>query len=239
MNRRSLIGLAAACLLAAVALPAASGSSADRAMAILASAKSASGGAAWDNVTGWHERGTHGDVAYETLLDLHQEGSLFKETKDGQTSTRGFNGAVAWEQKPDGQVSQSTEPARLADARLSWYASASAFFFPERFPARFADLGKQTDGKTVYDRLRITPAGGNPFELWIDRSTHLVARLVDRTGPKPLTATVGGYEEFDGLKLPTGFTVGDATPGHAQQAQILSYELTPVPRATFDPPAHP
>lgn len=237
MNRRTLIGLAAAGLVAAVALPAAADSSADRAMAILASAKSASGGEAWDRITGWHERGTHGDVAYETFLDLQREGSLFRNTKDGKTSTRGFNGAVAWEQKPDGQVSQSTEPARLADARLSWYASASAFFFPERFPARFADLGKQTEGKTVYDRLRITPAGGNPFELWIDHSTHLVTRLVDRTGPKPLTASMSSYGEFDGLKLPTGFTVSDGT--HTQQAQIESYDLTPVPRSTFDPPARP
>ena len=50
---------------------------------------------------------------------------------------------------------------------------------------------------------------------------------------------MGGYEEIDGLKLPTGFTVSDGTKGHTQQAQILSYELTPVPRSTFDPPARP
>jgi hypothetical protein len=232
--------LSAWCLVAAVAMSVMGASAEDsshRAIAILAAAKAASGGEVWDKITGWHERGTHGSVAYETLLDYRQYGALFRQTRDGKTSVRGYNGAVAWDMGPDGQVTISTDPKLLADARLSAYGSTTAYFFPDRFPARFEYLGQRAEGNAHYDRLRITPEGANSFEIWIDRSTHLVAKLVDRTGPKPVVATMSDYKDINGLKLPSGFSVSDGTAAHTEQAQVQSYELVPVARSDFDPPA--
>jgi hypothetical protein len=205
-------------------------------VAILAEVKVALGGTAWDKVTGWHESGVHGATAYETLLDYQHFGSLFKQTRDNQTRLRGFNGTIAWDQGPDGKVVLSTEPSRLADARATAYASINGFLFPDRFPARFDYLRAKTEGKRRYDVLRITPEGANPFELWVDRATHLVARIVDRTGKRPVIATITGYEDADGLKLGSGFTVSDGIPAHAKTVHIGNYELVPVSRTAFDPP---
>jgi len=236
--RLMIAGLSLVAALAPLATPAGAATSSHQAAEILAAVKTASGGAAWDKVTGWHENGIHGTVAYVTLLDYQRYGSLFQETRDGQTYLRGFNGAIAWDEGPDGKVVVNSEPARLADARTTAYVSINGFFFPDRFPARFDYLGAATKGKHHYDIVRITPEGANPFELWVDRATHLIAKLVDRTGRRPVVATISGYEEVDGLKLGSGFTVSDGIPAHFQAVHIGRYELAPVSRAAFDPPAN-
>lgn len=232
-----IAGLSLVAALASFAAPASAKPSSHKAMAILAEVKTASGGAAWDKVAGWHENGVHGTTAYETQLDYLHYGSLFKQTRDGQTHLRGFNGTVAWDEGPDGKVVLSTEPSRLADARTTAYGSINGFFFSDRFPARFDYLRAVKEGGHRYDVLRIVPEGANPFELWVDRATHLVAKLVDRSGKRPVVATITGYEEVEGLKLGSGFTISDGVPAHAQTVHIGSYELAPVSRAIFDPPA--
>ena len=219
-----------------LALPAGAAASSQKALAILAEIKAASGGDAWDKVTGWHETGVHGTTAYETWLDYQHYGSLFKQTRDDHIRLRGFNGTIAWDRGPDGRVVVSTEKSRLAEARTTAYASINGFLFPDRFPARFDYLRAASEGDRQYDVLRITPESANAFELWVDRATHLVAKLIDRTGERPVVATITGYEEVDGLKLGSGFTVSDGIPAHAETARIGRYEVTSLARSVFDPP---
>ena len=145
---------------------------ADPAMEILAQAKAAMGGTAWDHISGWHERGRHGDAAYDTLLDFHRWGSRFANYHAGTTRVRGFNGTTVWDQDASGKVSVSHDPVRLADARQSAYGSIFGFFFPRRFHAIFKYLGAKTEDGASFDVVSITPESTLPMEVWIDRSTH-------------------------------------------------------------------
>ncbi|MHB8285893.1 MAG: hypothetical protein ACYDD1_14620 [Caulobacteraceae bacterium] len=207
------------------------------ALAILATAKQASGGAAWDKITGWHEHGVHDDVAYETELNFHNYGTIFKNTRRGKTKTRGYNGRVAWDQGTDGRVTISSDPMRLAEARQSAYGSTYAWFFPQRFPASFKYLGAISRGTTSFDVIRIFPPGATPMEIWIDRTSHLVTKLIDRSGPTPVTASMSDFRNIGGLEINFNVTVEDGDPKHTQVAHVRDVSFTPATASKdFDPP---
>jgi hypothetical protein len=64
-------------------------------------------------------------------------------------------------------------------------------------------LGEQRNHEHRFQRVRVTPAGGDPVEAWIDADTHLLARLA-RNGDNGLTTTTyyADYRTVDGLRLP-------------------------------------
>ena len=209
---------------------------ADPATEVLTQAKVAMGGTAWDHISGWHERGRHGDAAYDTLLDFHHWGSRFANNRGGITRVRGFNGTTVWDQDASGKVSASHDSARLADARQSAYGSIFGFFFPERFRANFKYLGTKTEDGVSFDVINIIPESTVPMEVWIDRSTHYVARFVDRSGPKPVTAFLSDYRPLGGVLEPSKIEVSDGDPGHASVGRVDDVTLEAVKRSAFDPP---
>lgn len=235
----NLVRAAAAATLAAVALssgPRGAAETADPARAVMAAAKAATGGAAWDRITGWHERGRHDGATYDTLLDFRRWAFRFATTRDGKTRVNGFDGSLVWRQGPDGKVTTKRDAASLADARLSAYGSTFAFLRPARFPARFQYLGVRTDGAASFDVVRVTPEGTTPMEVWVDRKTHLFARLVDRSGPKPVTARLSDFRPVGGIRQPFRLEISDGDPAHAQIGVVESVVLEPVARGAFDPP---
>ena len=208
----------------------------DPATQVLAQAKEAMGGTAWDKVTGWHERGHHGDATYDTLLDFHHWGSRFANNHAGSTRISGFNGTIVWDQDASGKVSVSDDPARLAEARQSAYGSIFGFFFPGRFHADVKYLGLKTEEGASFDVVSITPENTVPMEVWIDHSTHFVARFVDRSGPKPVTAFLSDYRPLGGVLEPSKIEVSDGDPGHTSVGRVDDVTVQAVKRSAFDPP---
>ncbi len=207
------------------------------ALAILSTSKQASGGAAWDRIAGWHERGVHGDVSYETELDFQRYGTVFKNTRQGETKIRGYNGRVAWDEDANGHVSISTDPARLAEARQSAYGSTYAWFLADRFPARFEYLGVAADKSATYDAIRISPVGATPMDIWIDRASHLVTKLIDRSGSTSVTVTLSDFRDVGGVKINFGLLVSDGDPSHTEVGRVEDVSFTPpTVSADFDPP---
>lgn len=82
-------------------------------------------------------------------------------------------------------------------ARNGWFAPAS------RDPATMTWLGEQRGDGHRFQRVRVTPAGGDPVEAWIDADTHLLARL-SRDGDDGFTTTTRytDYRTVEGLRLP-------------------------------------
>ncbi len=198
-----LFCLAAAGLLMSV--PVARAQDSAKASQLLAAAKQASGGAAWDALTSWHESGqiTMGgqNGSYSSSSDLHQLGLGASATIGGVTLAHGFDGKTPWASDPDG-VHKETDPAAIAAASEDAYVSAYGFFFPDRFPAQFDYAGqKQADG-VDYDAVKVTPQGATPFEIWIDRKTHLISRFVEIGGPQPEIATMSDFAVSGGITAP-------------------------------------
>jgi hypothetical protein len=218
--------------LAALADPAA----ADPA-AILRAGKAASGGKAWDRVTGSRETGSHAATVYTTWLNYTRYGMRTESQGDGATTAQGFNGEVRWRVGKDKTVAASRDPAELREAITTAFFSNNGYFFPDRFPAASRYLRQAAEGDRTFDVIEVEPQGGRAAELWFDRTTHLIGRIADPHGPQPVTVDLSDFRKvgdvlvaFRGLvKAPDG-TVLD-------EGKVQTVEYLTLPAATFDPPA--
>jgi len=218
--------------------PAAAGPvEAARGQKIIADARAACGGPAWDRVAGWHERGRvtipgH-EGAYEAWSAMTSLAmALRTEPVGAPASHAGTDGALSWRVLPDGRVDtgRPTGPAQL-HARDA-YLSNFAYFLPDRFPAAVVAGDPRTIGATVYDVVTVRPAGVEEFDLWIDRASHRVARIV--VGNQ--VAELRGYRTVSGVCAPTVTVQTDGNPAHTTTLTVDGVDTAALPRSVFAPP---
>jgi hypothetical protein len=210
--------------------------------ALLAQMRAACGGAAWDRVRGWHETGRvelpgGAVLPYEAWHSMRAPPTaVYANRVDGRiVRLSGYDGRVRWQAGPDGRVTFETDPAALRRIRRDAYLSSFGWLLPARFPATFVLLGVRRHEGRRYDVLEVTPEGGDPAELWIDRETRRVARLV--TGAEH--AELSGYRFFSGVCTPTLGRQGDGDPAHDVDLHVERVETGPVDPARFAPPPAP
>jgi hypothetical protein len=210
--------------------------------ALLARAKAAMGGAAWDRIAGWHERGTierrGGPITYETWLDVGRPGMISQITGgDGRWQTRGFDGQAAWVIDDSEGAGVERDEKAVSAARRDDYFSLYGFFFPERFAARRTYIGTRATAVGVYDVVRVQPAGCPPMDLWVDRKSHQLAAVVDPDPAHPLIAFLGDFKPTNGVLLP--YTVMQSAGGAESTSvrRITAYDFAPVDAKRFRPPA--
>jgi hypothetical protein len=146
----------------------------------------------------------------------------------------GFDGTMHWQVRPDGSVEISRDPALLRRHRRDSYLSSAGWFLPDRFPATFAPAGTQSFGGRVHDVLRVTPQDSDPFDLWVDRETRRIGRIV--AGAEH--ADLADYRMFGGICSATTGRQGDGDPAHGIVLHVGTIETGhPIPAATFQPPA--
>jgi len=82
----------------------------------------------------------------------------------------------------------------------------------------------------------VTPEGGRPVELWFDRTSHLLIRLVDRAGPPPMTITASDYRRVDGVMVAYRITARTMDGTILDEGIVDSIAFGPVDRRLFAPP---
>jgi len=213
--------------------------------ALLNAAKQAMGGAAWDKAVTWHETGTvtSGGLSgsYETWLDLSSLSNAASYTLGPVSGSSGWDGKRAWTTDSTKEVRVESSGEAVAQAIQDAYRSGYGFFFPERFPSVRDYAGKrQADGKT-FDAVKLTPAGAEPFEVWFDPVSHLIAREVQLTGGQPHTFIVSNFTQFSGLLVPkeTIDRVG-GDPKYDTVTQVTMIALSgPEQMSRYAPPPPP
>ena len=98
---------------------------------------------------------------------------------------------------------------------------------------------RQTRGHT-FDVLNVHPWDASPRELWFDRRTHLLGRIVDRSGPQPITTELSDYRRVGPIQVAFHVTVQGA-PGAvgAHDRQLDSVVFAPAERDLFSLPRPP
>jgi len=209
--------------------------------ALLAEMRAACGGDAWDRVEGWHETGRVDlpglpGVPYETWHHMRTLTMRSDSRVDGRIMRQmGYDGSVGWQVGPDGQVRVNGDPVALRRMRRDAYLSSFAWFYPSRFPARFALAGVESRQGRTFDVLRIEPEQADSFDLWVDRGTHRVARIV--AGAE--YAELGDYRDFAGVCSATTGRQGDGDPTHEIVLHVETVATGPVEAALFSPPTAP
>ncbi len=241
MTRIGKVGLApfiAAAFLVA-ASPASSAGAADKlrsAQSILRAMRAACGGAAWDRIRGWHERGNVAlpglEGTYDAWSDMHAlKTANTSRFSGGRVRQVGFNGTIYWQRKPNGEAEIGRDEAGVRRQRRDAWLSSFGWFLPRRMPASYSAPRVETRDGRIFDVLTVSPRDASSAELWVDRATHRVARLV--AGAEH--AELSDYRIFGGVCVPTRGVQDDGDPSHRIALHILSVETGPVPPATFEP----
>jgi len=209
------------------------------ASALLARMRAACGGDAWDRVQGWHETGRvdlpgQSGLQYEAFHEIGTLRTTYVQRLNGRIiRLGGYDGATSWRVRPDGSVETGSDPAALRRTRRDMYLSNSGYFFPNRFPADFALAGVQTLNGRTFDVLRVTPANAESADLWVDRETHRIGRIV--AGEE--AAEGSDYRMFGGVCGPTRLRQGDGDPAHEVMLRVETVDTGPIDPARFVPSA--
>jgi hypothetical protein len=201
---------------------------------VLTQARTASGGEGWSLLRGWHETGRQGDVAYEAWFDPIRYGMRVEASEAGGKRAHGFNGQGDWQILPDGSTLADDDPAGVARTRAEAFFGAAGYFHRGRFDAHGELLGVRVSQGRSFDVVAVKPYGGDARELWFDRRTHLLARMVDRTGPRPVTLEVSDYRRV-GPVMVAFQTIVDSGNGRVLR-RLDSVVFGPIDRGLFSLP---
>ncbi len=192
---------------------------------ILAAAKAASGGAAWDALRTQHSKTTISTAGIngtaERWSDIYSGRSLIKYAIGPVTGAAGFDGKVAWSQDGSGRSTAETSDTARELAVNAAYRDKLAFWFPERGAAQISFLDRVSDEGATFDVIRIVPEGGRAFQFWINTETHLIERLVEHEATETRTEYLMDMRTVEGVKIPYRVR---ATRGEARQDEIVTID---------------
>jgi hypothetical protein len=172
------------------------------------------------------------DLAGRRYVDRYELGPA--------SGASGFDGGVGWEQDSSGQV-LPRESAEAREASIDEaYRRSRAFWFPARWDAAIESAGERTEGTRRFRALKITPKGGRPFELWIDASSFLPDRTIEKGALETRTEIFSDYREVRGIFLPFATRSTNGNEKYDQFLRMESVELNaPVADAAFAVPPPP
>jgi len=210
---------------------------------VLAKAKAAAGGDAWNDVRTMHQKAklaTSGlEGVAESYVDLARGRYVDRYTLGPVSGADGYDGKTVWSMDSSKQVrEESGGEARLAAVDEA-YRRSVAYWFPERARAGMA-VRTERDADRSFFVLTVTPDGGRPFDMWIDASTYLVDRFVEKMALETRTTFLSDYRAVGGVRLPYR---SRSTNGEAKYDQFLEFaEIAlnpPLADAVFAMPAPP
>ena len=147
---------------------------------VIAAAKSAMGGSAWDDIQIWHETGRtispSGEVTrYEHWSDFQSLKTRNQSIRVSEAQYSIFDGHSAYI-----SANANFKPRSELDANMmreGAYLACFGFFFPRRFSATFMLTGTRIDRGTRYDVVRVSPDGLEATDIWINHESHLIFRM--------------------------------------------------------------
>ena len=139
----------------------------------------------------------------------------------------GYDGTDVWNSDGSGLVwvdgGQSGRALEITQAFVSNYT----LWTSNHGGATVTYAGRKTDSGHMYDALTVTaPGSALPFELWVDTTTHLPARVTIADGPVVATTTFADYRPVQGLMVP--YTVHTETnDGNSVDAKVTTVTVNP------------
>jgi hypothetical protein len=207
---------------------------------VLTEARKASGGAGWNMLRGIHTTGHEtragGDVRFETWVDPLRYGMRTEIHEAAGVSIQGFNGQGDWQILPDGKTVAIDDHKAVDRLRTETFLAAGGVFYTSRFEAHGELIGVRSLGGKSFDVLNVEPWGGAPRELWFDKSTHLLTRIVDRTGPQAVTTELSDYRNVGPVKVAFHTVVRGPGAGDLRDRKLDTVVFAPADRSLFSLP---
>jgi hypothetical protein len=212
-------------------------------LAVLSQARIAQGGDAWDDLRTLRTQGVLRTTAmqgrFESLDDARSGRHRDRYDLGELRGENGFDGKRVWTRDPLGATRIETASApRAAAINEAWRRSHSYWTAYRRGAMRC--MGRRDEAGGTFYVIRVQPRGGSEFEMWVDRSTGLFDRIVERIGAETLTTWFSDYRDVQGLRLPFALRVANGAPQYDQLYIIERIDVdVPVDAASFAIPAKP
>lgn len=204
---------------------------------VLERMRGATGGArAWNAVRGLHEVGTEGGRPYERWIDFLRWGERVETGVGTAKVIQGYNGYGLWWLPLSTPWPAGTQQELLARARSDAFFGAHGYLFTGRFDMRSSLLGVRPSGGRSFDVVRVHPEFGEPRELWFDRRTGLLGRMVDGRSSQPRTLEFSDYRKAGRLTLPFHVVTTGGGLSQPLERQLEKIEAVAPDRALFSLP---
>jgi len=204
------------------------------ARALLAQARDATGGAAWDQVASTRR-------IYTNILDNGETdaGNELTDVQSGRYAATiatpaglplrfGWDGKRYWESQFGISTYKDASEADLAFIKClgQWYARCG--------PGEFSLAGERQHGGARYDVVRIVSPAHQPVEFWIHRATHRIERLAYG----PALRNMVDYSDFRQVgAVRIAFEERTTSPTGMLLTRLSRVELnTPAPAQAWDKP---
>jgi len=205
--------------------------------ALLARAKEAAGGSAWDRVQTLHlkVRLATGGLAgtSESWEDVLTGRYVDTFALGPATGAEGYDGTVNWQVDPSGTATVSDSGDSREGSVDEAYRRSVSYWYPSRHKAAITDSGEQKEGGRTFRVLRITPEGGRPFDLWLDAATLLADRTVERRSNELHTTRFSDYRTVEGIKLPFASLETNGDVKYDLTVAVESIEVNPASRESL------
>ncbi len=212
--------------------------------ALLAAAKAASGGNAWDALKTQRSqvslRAANLEGTVERWSDMATGQSVLQFTIGPLTGSAGFDGKATWTQEGTDAAKVETSGAAFELAVNAAYRDRLAFWYPDRARAKIAYKERAEDDGRKFDVVAITPEGGRPFEFWINAETKVIERLVEREADVTRTELYSDRRDVQGVKIPFHVRTRRGDPKFDELVDVLKMTFNePLAGVAFGPPAVP
>jgi len=210
--------------------------------ALLAAAKEASGGAAWDALRTQHStvRLTSDKLEgrVDRWSDIETGRSVLQYAIGPLTGAAGFDGKTVWTQEGTDPPKTETGTVALELAANAAYRDRLAFWYPQRAKAAIEYKERAEVRGHQYDVVMIVPLGGRAFEFWISAETHLIEFLSEREADVTRTEVYSEWHEVQGVKIPYHVRTSRGDPKFDEVVDVQRMVFNePLTNVAFGPPS--
>jgi len=195
---------------------------------VLARARAALGGDALAAL-----EGSRAKLRFETQ-GLSGSGERIEDHRSGRFVERADLGVIRVAEGFDGTAPWSIEgnnPARVergADAIAAALSDAYRRTFSHLTRRRAGELqalDERVEGERRFALVRVAPAGGRAFELWLDANTWLPDRVIEQSPTDTLTTTFGDWRRVGGVAFPFALRESNGDAKYDTRIAVESIEL--------------
>ncbi len=202
---------------------------------VLARAKAAAGGSAWDRLRSLHTVATIATGGLEGTVeswdDLRTGRGVTRFELGPLSGAEGWDGEVLWSQDRSGQVRREEGADEVLGAADDAYRRCRGYWFPDRWPAEITSAGAETDDGRTFRVVAVAPRNGRPFSIWVDAASGLVSRFVEASALQTTTTTLSDYRRVGDVLIP--FSVRRSN-GDSRYDQVVTVQRVELDQALAD-----
>lgn len=197
---------------------------------IYAKSYEATGGSAWSGVREIVAQGSvsasglTGDFRVQT--DVSDGRFASRERLGSQFTATVYDGRTNWRQDYSRGVHPLDSPNARAATVTAAYINRNGYYQPSFSNASVRCLGVNADDGRTYYVTRISPAGGLPFEQWIDTRSFLIDRTIESTPTSVSIVSASDYRQTGRFVLPYAIRQGEVgDPADDDVRRVKSYQF--------------